>query len=98
MENKIEFKIRNDFDDDLKKEWEHLSNHCQISIFQSYTWQLAWFENINKHYAKNSIIIISVYFDNKVVSIIPFEKKNFFKFKYFVLNRVSFCRLWRLFN
>ena len=77
MDPKIKFKINNQFNAELKKEWAYLTDLCHISVFQSYPWQLAWFENINATVSRNSVTIISVYFNNNVVAIIPFEKKNF---------------------
>ena len=48
MDSKIKFKIRNYFSNDLENEWAYLVNLCQISVFQTYSWQSIWHKTINK--------------------------------------------------
>lgn len=91
MDSKIKFKIRNYFSNDLENEWAYLVNLCQISVFQTYSWQSIWHKTINKADTKNSIIIISVYSNNNVVAIIPFEKKQFLNLNILCLTGFPFA-------
>ena len=75
MESKIEFKIRNNFTVELEREWTYLAQLCPISMFQNYSWQTTWFDNINKKNSENSVIIISTYFNDKIISIDDIERE-----------------------
>ncbi|MBD1134945.1 GNAT family N-acetyltransferase [Pelagibacterales bacterium SAG-MED47] len=75
--SELEFKIRDSFTKELENEWLDLSKLSEVSIFQNFSWQHCWFENINKKEAKNSLFIISIYFKKKIIGILPFEKKKY---------------------
>ena len=76
MVSKIEFRLSDNFNEQLEREWLYLSELSTTSIFQSYSWQSIWNENINQKNKKNSLLIINVYADQKIIGIIPFEKKK----------------------
>ncbi len=81
----LKFKISNNFSKELKIEWDSLFKFQYSSVFQTYDWQYLWYENIQKKLGKSSLIIINVYFNNKIIGIIPFEK-----IKRFNINILSF--------
>ena len=74
--SELEFKIRDKYTLELKDEWLYLTNLSETTIFQNYSWQLCWFENIHKKTNINSLVIISIYYQKKIIGIIPFEKKS----------------------
>ena len=76
--SELTFKIRDTFTEELESEWLHLSKLSEISLFQNYSWQSCWFENIHLKYPKTSLIIISIYYNKRIIGILPFEKKNYF--------------------
>ena len=77
MTSKIEFKINYNFNETLKQEWSYLTEISTVSIFNTYSWQAIWSKDI----LKNSLFIINIYSNKKIVAIIPFEKKEFLNFK-----------------
>ena len=73
MTSKIEFKISYNFNETLEQEWSYLTKISTVPIFHTYSWQALWSKNI----LKNSLFIINVYSNDKIIAIIPFEKKIF---------------------
>ena len=73
-----EFKIRyfEKFDDDLEKIWTDLEENSDITFFKTYKWQKYWHKKCG---ANVKIIIVLIYENNKLISILPFNiKKNNF--------------------
>ncbi len=81
MLSKIEFKTCVDFSVKLGLEWSYLADLSAVTIFQSYSWQSIWNESINKNNLKNSLFIINVYSNKKIIAILPFERKQSLNFK-----------------
>ena len=76
MIKNLKFKTWLEFTDDLKKEWIYLFSLSNNSIFQSYDWQFLWFEEIKKKSSKDSLIIVGVYSESKIIGIFPFELRK----------------------
>jgi len=89
--SELEFKIRDSFTKELENEWLDLSKLSEVSIFQNFSWQYCWFENINKKIAKNSLFVISIYFKKKIIGILPFEKKKYLNFNILALTGAPFA-------
>ena len=60
--------IKNNFDKELAKEWKELEKDSNISIFQTYDWNIHWQENCNNNFEN---IILLYYKKNKLISILP---------------------------
>ena len=75
-----EFKIRyfEKFDDDLEKIWTDLEENSDITFFQTYKWQKYWHKECG---ANVKIIIVLIYENNKLISILPFNIKKKIIFK-----------------
>ncbi len=84
----LEFKIRESFTDDLNNEWSHLSKLNNPSLFQTLNWQSLWCEIIQSQLKESTLLIISIYYNKKVIGILPFEKKKKFKIK--ILNLTGY--------
>ena len=91
MEENLKFRIRQVFDKELEQEWIYLSKLSEISIFQSFEWQYTWHKNINELNNKDNLHIISVYFGQKIIAIIPFVKDECFKIKILTLTGFPFA-------
>ena len=89
--SELEFKIRDKYTLELKDEWLYLTNLSETTIFQNYSWQLCWFENIHKKTNINSLVIISIYYQKKIIGIIPFEKKKYFNFNILTFTGIPFA-------
>ena len=74
--SELKFKITETFTNELEREWVYLSKLNDISLFQTFHWQFLWYDKIQKNLPDNSVIIISIYFKNKIIGIIPLEKKK----------------------
>ncbi len=70
-----EFKIRyfEKFDDDLEKIWTDLEENSDITFFQTFKWQKYWYEECGGNI---KIIIVLIYENNKLISILPFNIKK----------------------
>lgn len=70
--------IKNNFDDELENNWKELEKNSNISIFQTYDWQINWQKNCNEN---SENIILLYYKKNKLISIFPLiiNKKFFLK-------------------
>ena len=62
--------IKNNFDKELAKEWKELEKDSNISIFQSYDWNMHWQENCNHNFEN---IILLYYKNNKLILSGSFE-------------------------
>jgi len=91
MEENLKFKIRRVFDKELEQEWIYLSKSSEISIFQSFEWQYTWHKNINEINNKDNLHIVSIYFGQKIIAIIPFIKDECFKIKILTLTGFPFA-------
>ena len=78
MKKDYKILIKNDFDDELEKEWVKLEVNSNISFFQTFSWQKYWYENCGLNISN---IIVLLYKDENLVCILPLniEKKNIFK-------------------
>ncbi len=76
MTKNLKFKTWLEFTDDLKKEWIYLFSLSNNSIFQSYDWQFLWFEEIKKKSFKESLMVVGVYSESKIIGIFPFELRK----------------------
>ena len=70
---KIDIKIKNEFDLNLKKEWENLQQNSNISFFQTFKWQKYWHEKCGNNLVN---IITMVYKNDELISILPFNIKK----------------------
>lgn len=84
----LEFKIRSSFTNELENEWTHLSKLNNPSLFQTFNWQSTWCEYIQKQLRGNSLLIISIYYNQKIIGILPFEKIT--KFRINILNLTGY--------
>ena len=66
----LEFKIRESFTDDLNNEWSHLSKLNNPSLFQTLNWQSLWCEIIQSQLKESTLLIISIYYNKKVIGIL----------------------------
>ena len=85
---RLEFKIRESFTNDLHNEWSHLSKLNNLSLFQTLKWQSLWCEIIQSQLKESTLFIISIYYNQKIIGILPFEKKRKFKLK--ILNLTGY--------
>lgn len=77
MNNNLNIKVWDNFNSELFSEWNKLTLSYKHEFFQNYVWQKIWFEEIIKKDDNKSVMIIGVYFVNKIIAILPFEKKKF---------------------
>lgn len=70
--------IKKNFDNELAKNWKELEKDSNISIFQTYDWNIHWQENCNHNFEN---ITLLYYKKNKLISILPLilYKKYFLK-------------------
>ena len=72
-------KLHKDFSESLKLKWITLSQNSNLTVFQSYTWNLNWYNNIGKN---NNVELFIFEFIKKgqTIAIFPFclsKKLNF---------------------
>ena len=68
MSDKHKILIKHNFDNDLKQEWKELEKNSNLTIFQTYYWQIYW-NNYCKDDCKMTILLY--YKNNKLISIFP---------------------------
>ena len=59
MKKDYKILIKNDFDDELEKEWVKLEVNSNISFFQTFSWQKYWYENCGLNISNNLVIPVS---------------------------------------
>ena len=69
----------------LRKEWDELVEHSDVSIYQTHDWQFMWWQHFGRGRG-NGLYIISIWRNRELVGVAPFflESDQFFGFR---LNR-----------
>ena len=70
---KIDIKIKDKFDLNLKIQWEDLQQNSNISFFQTFKWQKYWYEKCGNNLVN---IITMVYKNDELISILPLNIKK----------------------
>jgi CelD/BcsL family acetyltransferase involved in cellulose biosynthesis len=73
------------------KDWEELSNKCDLTIFQNKDWLITWVEEILTNKKNSNVFILVVYFKEKLIGIFPFELNVKFNFKILKSMGNPFC-------
>lgn len=86
MENKnlYEFVVIHEINSSLKSEWINFEKENICTIFQSYDWVEYWYNNYINNIENQNLkpFIVKIYYEKKLVSIIPLVvKNNKFNFK-----------------
>ncbi len=77
MEN-IKILIKNDFDEDLNRDWKILQKKSNCTIFQDYEWIKSWKIKILENKPHSKLSFVKVYLGINLVCILPlFETKKF---------------------
>ncbi|MDC0446031.1 GNAT family N-acetyltransferase [Candidatus Pelagibacter sp.] len=77
----LTFVVKEELDNDLRKDWEELSKRCDLTIFQNKDWLTCWVEEILINKKNSDIFILAIYIGDKLIAILPFELYVKFNFK-----------------
>ena len=76
---KYEIKVFSELDSELKEDWQNFEANSHNYCFQSYDWFENWIRNFHNNDKNNSICIVKITVESKILCIFPLEierKKN----------------------
>ena len=80
MEN-LKIICKEDFDHKLDHKWAKLEKNSNCSIFQYLEWQKKWKKEISDKSSNSKVIFLEIYYQEKLICIIPFQIISRFSLK-----------------